>query len=394
MQRKISDLLDDVPVDFVELNENTPLSARRIKERTMSQAGKKNTSTRRWLPRAVLIAAVIMLMSITVFAVDDIVKEIKEPKPTIEEIFGEPLADKQENVLEPSVTVGSTAGYRPIISQYEKYQKEHPDIIITIIEAVADERLMRLKLRIEAPKGTVWPETTGYGYYELGNARIETEISHSAHFNTLEPLPDSNPTDNVKEFVVTVTCGGLMKFTDGIPKKLRFETLTYHNWDGAYTSLHDPKDLKAGCCTKVLDGYFEVGFTIDNESEKLELLVDGLVLYNEEYDFTTTVTGLEITPLCVRRPFAYTTPNDADILPSGGSVEIVFKDGGSVKVGDFSEYNFGEDSEFIRISECYKATGLNLTGALVGWDFQLPEPIVLEDIDYIIYGGEHIIDVN
>lgn len=386
MQRKISDLLDDVPVDYVELNENTPLSARRIKERTMSQAGKKNTSTRRWLPRAVLIAAVIMLMSVTAFAVDDIVKEIKEPKPTIVEYVVEPLPEKQESVSKP---VGTTVN-RPILNEYQKYQKEHPDIILTPIEAVADESLMHLKLRIEAPEGTVWPEEAEDDYYLLGGVYIKSGIfiHNKASSSTVEPLPDSNPTDNVKEFMISVIYSSSMKFTDGEPIKLQFRTLKYYN-----RSI-SPNDSGGSYGTTMLDGYFEVSISVDGKAGKLELPTDNLVLYNEEYDFTTTVTGLEITPLCVRRPFTYTTPNDEDILPSGGSVEIVFKDGSSVKVGDFSDYNFGEDAEFLRISECYKATGLILVDALVGWDFELPEPIELEEIDYVIYGGEHIIDVN
>lgn len=386
MQRKISDLLDDVPVDYVELNENTPLSAQRIKERTMSQAGKKNTSTRRWLPRAVLIAAVIMLMSVTAFAVDDIVKEIKEPKPTIVEYVVEPLPEKQESVSKP---VGTTVN-RPILNEYQKYQKEHPDIILTPIEAVADESLMHLKLRIEAPEGTVWPEEAEDDYYLLGGVYIKSGIfiHNKASSSTVEPLPDSNPTDNVKEFMISVIYSSSMKFTDGEPIKLQFRTLKYYN-----RSI-SPNDSGGSYGTTMLDGYFEVSISVDGKAGKLELPTDNLVLYNEEYDFTTTVTGLEITPLCVRRPFTYTTPNDEDILPSGGSVEIVFKDGSSVKVGDFSDYNFGEDAEFLRISECYKATGLILVDALVGWDFELPEPIELEEIDYVIYGGEHIIDVN
>ena len=386
MQRKISDLLDDVPVDYVELNENTPLSARRIKERTLSQAGKKNPSTRRWLPRAVLIAAVIMLMSVTAFAVDDIVKEIKEPKPTIVEYVVEPLPEKQESVSKP---VGTTVN-RPILNEYQKYQKEHPDIILTPIEAVADESLMHLKLRIEAPEGTVWPEEAEDDYYLLGGVYIKSGIfiHNKASSSTVEPLPDSNPTDNVKEFMISVIYSSSMKFTDGEPIKLQFRTLKY------YDRSISPNDSGGSYGTTMLDGYFEVSITVDGKAGKLELPTDNLVLYNEEYDFTTTVTGLEITPLCVRRPFTYTTPNDEDILPSGGSVEIVFKDGSSVKVGDFSDYNFGEDAEFLRISECYKATGLILVDALVGWDFELPEPIELEEIDYVIYGGEHIIDVN
>lgn len=386
MQRKISDLLDDVPLDYVELNENTPLSARRIKERTLSQAGKKNPSTRRWLPRAVLIAAVIMLMSVTAFAVDDIVKEIKEPKPTIVEYVVEPLPEKQESVSKP---VGTTVN-RPILNEYQKYQKEHPDIILTPIEAVADESLMHLKLRIEAPEGTVWPEEAEDDYYLLGGVYIKSGIfiHNKASSSTVEPLPDSNPTDNVKEFMISVIYSSSMKFTDGEPIKLQFRTLKY------YDRSISPNDSGGSYGTTMLDGYFEVSITVDGKAGKLELPTDNLVLYNEEYDFTTTVTGLEITPLCVRRPFTYTTPNDEDILPSGGSVEIVFKDGSSVKVGDFSDYNFGEDAEFLRISECYKATGLILVDALVGWDFELPEPIELEEIDYVIYGGEHIIDVN
>lgn len=390
MKRNISDLLDGVPVDNIELNENIPLSARRIKMRTMSEIGAKKTHTIHWLPRVALIAALITMMTLTAFAAEDFMKEYIEQKP-FESFFTEPLTPKQEEVMD-------AIGTKPIIDRDENnYGETNRDVTITPIGAIADDTLLYMHLRIEAPKDTVLPDVTGYEYYQLGEASIDSNFGYcdkgsiSCRFETLKPLADSDPTDNIKEFVVTVHCSGAMKFNDGVPKKLVFETLWHHKWDRNVTSLHDQKKT---CCTKLLDGEFEVAFNIAYEGNKLDLPTEGLTLYNEEFDFTTTVTRLIITPLSVTRDFTFTTPNDKDIFPTGGSVEIVFKDGTSIKVGDCSKYNFGVDAEFHLKSEFEKDTGIKLDDAFAGGHLQLDEPIVLEDIDYIIYAGTHIIDVN
>lgn len=386
MKRNISELLDGLPVDDIELQNTSLLSTRRIKEKTMGRIGAKKTVKFHWMSRVAVVVAVIMAMTLTAFAADNVVSDESVGK-MFEDFFGKPLSKKQEEIVHEIGTTGgdSTTNY---------------GVTITPIAAMADDTLLYLQLRIEAPKGTVLPDVTDDGYYQFGSlgTHIESGLGYSGMgqssywIESPKPLPDSDPYDNTKEFMVTAHCSGAMKFTDGVSKKLVFKTLWYHSENKNHKSLHEPK---SNCCSKLLDGDFEVSFNIAYKGNKLDLPTEKLVLYNEEFDFTTTVDKLIITPLSVTREYTATTPNDSDIFPTGGSVEIIMKDGTSIKVGEFSEYNFGVDEEFMRKSENEKVTGLNLTNLVgVATQFKFEEPIVLEDIDYIVYGGEHIIDVN
>lgn len=390
MKRNISDLLDEIPEDEIRLEHSAPLSARQIKKRTISQINKKKTVSLRWLARVAAVAAVIAVLGVTAFAADNIVSEVVGEEG-IEKLFGnffgKPLTEKQEEIVEE---IGTTGG--DTTTNY--------GVTITPIAAMADDTLLYMQLCIEAPEGTVLPDITENGYYQFGytGTYIDAGIgycgmgSYSYRIDSVTPLNDSNPDDNIKEFVIEAECSGAMKFTDGITKKLVFESLWYHSEENPFMNMHKQNP---NCCVKVLEGDFEVSFNIEYIGNKLELDTEDLILYNEEFDFTTTVNKLMITPLSVTREFVATEPNDADIFPTGGSVKIVMKDGSSFKVGEYSEYNFGVDEEFLRKSEMEKATGLNLTNlAGVGMQYKLDDPIELDDIDYIVYGGEHIIDVN
>ena len=73
MKRNISELLDDVIIDDVALTAQSPLSAKRIKEMTMARVGVKKHVSLRLLSRITVAAAVIMVMTMTACAVNNII---------------------------------------------------------------------------------------------------------------------------------------------------------------------------------------------------------------------------------------------------------------------------------------------------------------------------------
>ena len=80
--------------------------------------------------------------------------------------------------------------------------------------ALADRNVYYLRLRVEAPEGTVLPDLDEdtEGYYQLSGNKtgefIEYDFSayHMYGYNQyLNWLPDKDPTDNQKEVVLILT---------------------------------------------------------------------------------------------------------------------------------------------------------------------------------------------
>ena len=400
MKYNITDLLDDVLIDDMELNEKTPLSARRIKDRTMDKIGQKKTNTLRWLPRVAVIAAVIMALTITTFAADAFLYEGK----LFGDFFGASLTDRQTELIDD---IGRTFGQSVSSS----------GSTITLIRGIADEDHYYLHLRVEAPTDVVLPdysEESGY-YYDF--KAIETywgvdnwswyysqkmdityyccDEPYTMYFDSeVTTLPDDDPTDNVKDFVILFTnCDRLAKFNGGWEKELTIRGLYLLNKEDRTSQ-------------KLLGGNFKFDFWVtydDWDETTIELDIEDYsfdTYYKGEYAFTTTVEKIIITPLGLTREYSATKEKHWDICPTGGSVRVVMKDGSSMLVGDFGEYNYGKDTGYLDISELCRVTGLKFgenherfIGMAID-SFLFDAPVVLEDIDYLVIAGEHIIDVN
>ena len=69
MKKRISDMMDCIEHADVELNQETPLSSQRIKELTMNKITRKKNMSGRRLFRVLAAAAVIVTLTVTVFAV-------------------------------------------------------------------------------------------------------------------------------------------------------------------------------------------------------------------------------------------------------------------------------------------------------------------------------------
>lgn len=88
-----------------------------------------------------------------------------------------------------------------------------------------------------------------------------------------------------------------------------------------------------------------------------------------------------ISPLHIDISFTYTTPDCPYIFPYGGPVELVMKDGTTAKA---LEAYFDARTQTVVDPDDVAGT------RLVCFDVS----VIVDDIDYIILGSEHIFDVN
>lgn len=354
--------------------------------------GTRKTVNFRWLGRIAAIAAVVMLLTLTAFAADGIING-----EWFGGYFGTTLSDNQKEFVENS---GRTFTESLSVN----------GATITPISAISDKDIYYLHLRLEAPEGVVLEDLgddccydfqpyyyhPDLHYYELKRVQIKTYWGTALHTvscsHSVKTLPDEDPADNVKEFVLILQNEDKDSMLNGPGQKTLYIPGLF------VRKIWDQKDVE----TKIV-GPFKIDMTNyveDAGDQKLVIDLDDLAIYNEKYDFTTTVEKVVITPFALTRYFTATEPNYWDISPTGGSVRLVMKDGKSILVGDHGEYNFGRDEGYLTISEVSRISGLKFGEKNEHWigyentSYLLPEPIVLDDIDYIVIANEHTIDVN
>jgi hypothetical protein len=386
MKHNISDLLDDLPVGDMELQQTSLLSSRRIKERTMGIIGAKNKTTIRLFGRVAAIAAAIMLLTVSVLAADVALND----GALFGNFFGTSLSGKQIQVIDD---IGRTFG-ESITSN---------GTTITPIRAVADKDHYFLHLRVEAPEGVVLPDVSeedGY-YYDFQNSKsyyynvngskfphdserrmklqYETDMYGQSlgfmSFNHgVSTLFDEDPTDNVKEFVIRLHSeSNSVSFNGPSQKYLTFYGLYIQRW-----GHEDGREL--------LRGVFNISIGLNDENRedaKLEIDAGDISYYNEENDFTTTLHKITITPLTITLDYTCTDPNNKYIFGKGGPIQMVMKDGSTVEAVD----------AYLDASSRDWPHPDSIVG--VGNYTQFKEPVVLEDIDYLIVGYDGVIfDVN
>lgn len=321
----------------------------------------------RWCGRIAAVIAVIMMMTVTVFAADVVWNE-----GTLFSVFFGGVMSHDETAL--AGDIGKTFG-ESVTSN---------GATITLLEGVADENTYWLHLRAEAPEGTALPDLQmdePYFYYfsnkAFKNARIQRINTADGQGSDLElgytvtPLPDNDPTDHVKEFVVIFWATEGDAFSK--PGQLLLEI------PGLY--IHKGKDPYL---QTLFTGNFAFDISFDHEKiEERKVVVDtgSVSFYNEEYDYTTTVTEVTISPLHIDITYSCTSPNNKYIFPYGGPVQLVMKDGTTV---DAQEAYF--DARTQTVVDPNDVAGPRLTC------FDMP--IVVENIDYIIVGDVYIFDVN
>lgn len=321
----------------------------------------------RWLGRIAAIAAVIMALTMTAFAADFVFNEGR----FFGGFFGDSLSDKQVELIE---NIGRTFG-EGVTSN---------DTTITPIRAVSDENTYYLYLRVEAPKGVVLPdlaEEDGYFYDFATKDSYEIEFEYlnlqgiwekaKCETHYVITLPDPDPTDNVKDFVIRMVYEGPETIFNGPwQKRLTLCDLFIRREYGPYFKT-------------VLTGTFSFDIGINDENrENVKLVIDTneLTFYNEEFDYMVTVDKVTVTPLRIELDCTYTDPSDKYIFPRGGPVQVVMKDGTVVDaLDDYFD------------AKTYPQPDIVAGAVSIGY---FVEPIILENIDYLVFGSSEIIDVN
>ena len=330
-------------------------------------AVKKSTVKYRWLSRIAAIAAVFVVMTVSVFAADVVWND----SAIFNVFFGKtPSADEIQLMNDIGRDIDETVTKN--------------GATVTVEQVVADEDTLWIHMRVTAPEGVVLPDVPGddsYYYYlagrDLHHVKIQHRMTENAKWDitytthSMKPMPDNNPGDNEKEFVVVFysILGG--SFNRGGELRLVFPGLYIHQG-------------KSPNQQTLFTGRFEFDISIDPEKmEQRRLVVEtgDVSFYNEEYDYTTTVKKVTISPLHAEISFTHTDPNCKYIFPYGGPLEIVMKDGTVVHALD--AYS---DAREQGVADPDDVAGARYTC--------LDTPIVVENIDYIVLGGEHTFDVN
>lgn len=413
MKRRISDILDGFRDGTVELESSTPLSSERIKELTMSKINQKKKSTGKRIGFRILVAAAaISLVTMTAFAAEEIFgagdwfrsvlnERLKEDKQSVQENHLD--LNIQETISEGQVEVVNELGqnFRPVTQTSE-------GTTMTLAAAYADENAIHLYFQVEAPEGTVLPDNILYQFYDSNNDFDEEghwyvlELAEDAPyaltgtFDEIEALPDADPTDNKKDFHVTITTqsGMEMKFNDGVSK--------YYNITGIYEQVLNADGDDDGY-ELLAPGEFTFDIGIVNDAKMVELDVDGLTygghktdiwthdspcmelckdaltgetdpetglpVHCESWDYTVTAKRLTISPLSADWECEYTTSNKR--IGQELKFQIVMKDGTNPRFfGGGGAHNEEE-----------------------GWSSGtvfFNTPIDLDEVDYILIGDPDI----
>lgn len=364
MKRNISDLLDDYVEENMDLDSGTPLSPARIKELTMSKITQKKSTKSRMPIRIFTAAAVAAVLSASAFAAN----QVLGAGMLLQDFFAKgdsglstsqvELMDQMGKTFEVGVTSNGAA--------------------ITPIVALADENVYYLRLRIEAPEGTVLPDLDGDtdGYYQLSSEEEHIELDLNAYQSygyeiQLNWLPDRDPTDNGKEVVLRYTkqAGTDLNFIDGVSKLLTIHGL----W------IQDPyKEY-----TQIFGGEFVFDIGMNYESKVLSLDCGEATYTDKTYGYTNRLDRLELSPLSMSFQFQSNLPENDVLMPGLGAIYLVGKDGAVL----WPEHDYPEEP----MDERYDPSIICGTFVYTEEGYVVfDEPIDLTQVDYIQYGDYQI----
>ena len=380
MKRNISDLLDRYPAEDVELGGNTPYSQTRIKEITMKNIHTETKSSKKGFKPAHLLAAAAVAAAFTVSA-------LAAGRLLGGELFGDVFSRG-----DGSLTPGQVETIDRLVRTFEGQDGAAPAAVtdngasITPLAALADENVYYLRLRVEAPEGTALPDLD----WERDGACYQLFGPETADHLTLEPaegaypadtfgyqldfrpLPDSEPNDNVKEFVAQFTnlSDGGIALNDGVSKVLTVRGLWTQDSDKGYTPI--------------FTGTFAFDIGLNFQSQLVELETEGLTwstraedeLRGEVYDVTNTVAEMSLSPLSLSYRYTTTLPKDNSWIGAGlGPVELILKDGTEIPCVHGHDTDVGDSRTGTR----------ELEGFIV-----FDQPLDLSQVDHLQYGDNKI----
>lgn len=345
----------------------------------------------RWLKWTAVAAAVFMSLMVTACAADQV---FNDGKVYQEIISNNPIIVQPQK--KPSTTKPATTN------------KGSTDVLtdngatITPMSAYHDGKVCFLHIRLEAPEGIVLEDLPKDKKYRFSDEfgfrdRVEVEFTFETHQiqnEVVKVLPDEDPTDNVKEFLLELHADQSWSYY-GKAIKIRIPGLWLR---GVFP--YESKNLNEN----IFKADFEFKIALNHLDERIDMKNLENSLYVEEHDFTVNLERIIVTPLRLEVHYTATLPEDENILPDGSYAQIVMKDGTKRTFGDLSHVSDGSDVGYHVLSkeaaylgvdaekfvesvarECYMDTYRRYT---------LDEPLVLADIDYIVWCGGQIIDVN
>ncbi len=381
MKRNISDLLDTYMEEDVELEAETVLSPTRIKELTMNKLNQNQNHTEKkrgkHFPIRVLIAAAaVAALSATALAAD-----IGGVGSTLQSYFakeGESLSSAQIQVID---NLGATFS-GGVTSE---------GATLTPLAAMADENVYYLRLRVEAPQGTVLPDLDeDTGYYQLfgGETENSMDLDLSAYGGEYAPgywsdytwRPEADPTENVKEAVLRYQvpsedgeADSRLKFNDGVSKPLTIHGLWIQSPDKGYT--------------QVFGGTFTFDIGKNFESQSMALDCAGLSYHDETFDITSAPDSMTLSPLSLSCQYKCTLLENQWVGWGVGPIKIVLKDG-TVFYDNAEGYSFtGNCLDDIPIADLPRSQEPSSSHRdIIVFD----QPLDLTQVDYVEYGGERI----
>ena len=389
MRRNISDLLDQYPAEDVELGGFTPYSPSRIKEITMNNIENRelrpNQTAKRFKPaRLLLAAAVVAALSVSALAAGHFFKAGEQFQDFFTPENGA-LSQSQVNVIDRLGKIFDGEGGPAPAAVTSN------GATITPIAAIADENVYYLRLRVEAPEETALPDLDGEHYYQFFNnqdyneSKLTVEPAEGAYpekafgvTETFTVLPDDEPNDNRKEFVITLTNHSYegIALNDGVSKMLTIHGLWIQDMYKEYTP--------------VFTGEFQFDIGLNFQSQTVDLDAKGVSWTDQALNYTNTLEYLTLSPLSLSYCYHTDLPDNKYFGPAV-SISVVMKDG--------TEFIPGYDTtqEIIDYLKGYYNMGpediLPLSGE-PGPDtegyFTFDEPLDLSQVDYVQYGDSKI----
>ena len=412
MKRNISDMLDHMTVEPIDFDQSTPLSSRRIKELTMNKINRKEKKRRSIGMKLVASAAAISMLGVTAFAAE----EIFGAGDFFRNILGVQLQESRDHAAENDLDVT----YAEEISEeqievvnelgqvFEEQTFTDQGTTMTMTAAYADENIVHMYLKLEAPEGTVLPDDILYTFCDWNSHQGKEDDycmftpGEDAPYDSIgftsdciKVLPDSNPADNKKEFLVTLTNSFSedVTFNDGYSK--------YLNIDGIWKQVVNVNGDEDGY-TLIAPGTFSFDFGMVNEAESVELDVEGLTyggdksrtwthdspchdlcnekltgetdpdtglpIHAESWNYQVRARKLELSPLSARWECEYKCNDER--MGFGLGFSVVLKDGTTVPTLNIGGMWDGEGES--------------------GGTTYFAVPIDMEQVDYILLGDSEI----
>ena len=301
----MTDLLDGWEDGSVELLPPAGMSPERIKEKTMEKIRQTKRPRRRMGVRLLACAALAAVFTVSAMAAYHLwgPGELFDPFFTLESA---PLDGGQKELLDQ---IGVT-DLPPVTSN---------GVTLTPLAAVADEHTLYLRLRLEAPEGTVLPD-------------MEEQESHIAHDVELVDadtgerlnwgmqkarfLSDDTPGDNTLELVFMLLGSPRgVNWIDGTSKILTIYDLGLYPEDAGKTYLEGEWSFS-------LDGFYP--------SKAVEVNPIGATRWDERTERMVTLEGLTLSPLSASFTTSYPTWGDERGIFALAEIELVFQDGSTV----------------------------------------------------------------